>query len=268
MKRLLIVMVACAGLVGATLLLAGCGPRTAVAKDKMLQQIDKLLGETDVQRKDVEQGIDKIKKGMDKLVEGKARAEVKRDLLVGQVKDLDEKMKDAKSSLATLNDYLKSGQPKEIAGKTYSPDELKKLADRVVAAYKNLDTQKEGIEKARSILDGAVTRLDDRHKEGIERLAALESKLKEIDAEVVALKSLKDAAEAMGDVDKTVADNFASIEKKVTDLQVNVKTQLKVDEEKWKTVSASKDIDDVGKVVAETKGSQDTLNEISKILGK
>jgi peptidoglycan hydrolase CwlO-like protein len=270
-KRGVVVLAACVALAVAGYLVvtsAGCGPRAQVAKDKMMDQIDQLLGKTEVQRKEAQNGIDDMKKAIDKLLEGKVKAKVQSDQLADQLKTIDDKISDAKTTLATLQEYIKADKPREIAGKTYSPDDLNKLAKRVIEAEKNLETQRTGVQHAKEILDTAVTTLDARQREGQERLEALNSKLKEVDAEMVALKSLKDAAAVMGDTDTTLADKFADSEKKVNDLQVSVKTQLKMDEEKWNAANASKEVDDASKIVADVKGPQDTLNEIDKILGK
>jgi peptidoglycan hydrolase CwlO-like protein len=270
-KRWLAVLAACLVVVVAGLLVFtnfGCGARAQVAKDKMMSQIDKLLGETDVQRKEAQNGVDDMKKAIEKLREGKINARVRAEQMGDQLKGIDDKIADDKAALTKLQDYIKSAQPKEIAGKTYSTDELNKLARTVIDDEKNRETQREGVKHAKDILDKAADTLEARQEEGEKRLEALNSKLKEIDSEMIALKSLKEAAAVMGDADTTVADNFDKIEKKVGELQVSVKTQLKVDEEKWNSSTASKQVEDANKIVADVKGPQDTLSEIDKILGK
>jgi phage shock protein A len=270
-KRWLAVLVGCLVLVVAGSLVFtnfGCGPRAKVAGAKVMDQIDQLLGKTEVQKQQAQDGIADMKKAIDKLREGKIKAKVQADQLGDQIKTLDDKIADAKTTLATLQDYIKSGQPKEIAGKTYSQDDLNKMARTVIDAEKNLQTQRDGYKHAKDILDQAVATLEGRQKDAEERVATLDTKMREIDAEMVALKALKDSAAVMGDADSTLSDKFAENEKKVNDLQVSVKTQLGVDQEKWNESTASKAVDDASKIVADVKGPQDTLNEIDKILGK
>jgi chromosome segregation ATPase len=270
-KRWLVVLVGCLALVVAGSLVFtgfGCGARGKVAGAKVMDQIDQLLGKTEVQRQQAQDGIADMKTSINKLREGKIKAKVQADQMDDQIKTLDGKIADAKTTLATLQDYIKSGQPKEIAGKTYSQDDLNKMARTVIDAEKNLQTQRDGYKHAKDILDQAYTTLEGRQKDAEERVAALDTKMKEIDAEMVALKALKDSAAVMGDADASLSDKFAENEKKVNDLQVSVKTQLGVDQEKWNEATASKAVDDASKIVADVKGPQDTLNEIDKILGK
>jgi chromosome segregation ATPase len=270
-KRVLVVLAGCLVLVVAGSLVFsnfGCGPRAEVAKNKVMDQIDELLGKTAVQQQQAKDGIADMKKAIEKLREGKIKAKVQADQLGDQLKTLDDKISDAKSTLATLQDYIKADKPKEIAGKTYSQDDLNKMARTVIDAEKNLQKQRDGYKQAKDILDTAVTTLETRQKDAEDRVATLDSKMKEVEAEMVALKALKESAAVMGDTDTTLADKFAENEKKVNDLQVSVKTQLGVDQEKWNEATASKAVDDASKIVADVKGPQDTLNEIDKILGK
>ena len=55
--------------------LAGCNARTEVAKDKVLAQVDALLGEIDVEKKKAEIGIRKMEAGLDEIKKGKIDAD-------------------------------------------------------------------------------------------------------------------------------------------------------------------------------------------------
>jgi len=113
----------------------GCGARVEVAKDKVKQKIDSLLGTMDVKRKEIELGISGLKEGIDGLRKAKIKAQVATEQLGRQAFPQEEKLASMDSALKTLRGHLEGDKPVEIAGKTYSPAELKELADRVPGHY-------------------------------------------------------------------------------------------------------------------------------------
>jgi hypothetical protein len=66
----------------------GCGARAEVAKDKVLAQVDALLGEIDVKRKEAEIGIRDMDTGLDQLKKGKIEA---REALKQNLEEIDAK---------------------------------------------------------------------------------------------------------------------------------------------------------------------------------
>ena len=152
MKKLLVLL-----LVG---LLVGCGARGEVAKEKLLARIDSLLGEMDVKRKEISLSVTALKDGIDGLRRAKIKAQVKQDQIKRLGTPLEEKRNSIDTTLIQLRDYLASGEAVEIGGKTYSPSELTAMADKVLAARKEIVIQIESFEKSQANLQQGIDSLD------------------------------------------------------------------------------------------------------------
>jgi chromosome segregation ATPase len=267
MNRLLscVAVVACAAV--ALAVLHGCGARTEVAKDKVLKKIDNLLGETEVQKKEVELAIKNMDRAIDELTKGRITATVKAERASAQLAETEGKIADAKGSLGKLRGYLDVATEVEIGGKTYTHEQVRAMADKVVQAHKALSAQAETLKGTRDRLNTIAATLKTREDEARDKQARLKSQLREIETELVALNTYKDAAAAAGDAEVTFADNFAELEKKVNNLQDRVKAEVRLEDEKWKVTDAKKDLESAEAIISATKGSSDTISEIDKILG-
>jgi chromosome segregation ATPase len=264
MKRLII----CLALLG-IYPLSGCSeatkPRVEVAKDKILAQVDALLGEVDVKHKAVENAMKTLGDGIDKLKKGKIEAKVRVAKVGEQVIDLDQKIAEADKALGRLRDYLKEEKDVEISGKTFTPAQLKEMADKTISARKSLSTQVEALRQSKDRLENVASTLEAREKESSQKIGVLKQQLDEIDAKVLALKSIKEASTISGN-DTSV--DFASVEKDVRSLSTKVDVELAYHDEKWKDAASANDKDVLESVVRDTSTSDDTLSEIEKILGK
>ena len=107
-----------------------------VAKDRLKEKIDSLLGSMDVKRKEIEIGVNGLKEGINGLRKAKIKAQVCADQIQRQAMPQEEKLASMDTALKTLRVHLEAAKPVEIAGKTYSPQELKDLASRVLTARK------------------------------------------------------------------------------------------------------------------------------------
>ena len=260
MKRFLVVLVA-------LVFAVGCGARAEVAKEKLLKRIDSMLGEMDVKRKEIGISVTALKDGIDGLRKAKIKAQVKQDQIKRQSAPLDEKLKSVDATLAKLRGWRASFPTTPLRGKTYSPEELKAMADKVLRARKELVAQVEGFQKSQASLQKVVDSLGRKQGEYQQRLSRLESQIAEIDSKSIALKAMQDASAAMGESDKTLAANIDGLEEKVNDLYADVEASLLSEDEKWNETEATAQIDAVDAFVAATQDSTDTLSEIDKILG-
>ena len=254
----------CLLLITATLL--GCGARAEVAKEKLLSKIDSILGEMDVKRKEIEISVDAFEEGIDGLRKAKIKAQVKQDQIGRQVAPLEQKLKEIDASLSSLREHLASGEAAEIGGKSYSPDELKAMGDKLLAARKELVKRIGGYESSKESLQKVVDSLERKQTEYQQRLARLESQIAEIDSKTVALKAMKDASAAMGESEKSMAENVDDLEAKVNDLYADVEVELLTEDGKWNADETTAEIDAVDAFIAATQEPTDTLAEIDKIL--
>ena len=249
-----------------TVTLVGCGDRAEVAKEKLLSKIDSILGEMDVKRKQIESSVDAFKEGIDGLRKAKIKSQVRQDQIARQVAPLELKLKELDTSLGTLRDRLASGEAAEFGGKTYSPDELKVIGDKLLAARRQLVDQIGGYEKSKVSLQKVVDTLERKQSEYQQRLNNLENQIAEIDSKTVALKAMKDASAAMGKSEESMAQNVDALEDSVNDLYAEVEGELLGEDEKWNAEEATAEINSVDAFIAATQKPTDTLAEIDKIL--
>src|SRR5260370_13481639 len=94
------------GLSAALCFIPGCGAKVEVAKEKLLKEIDGLLGEVEVQRKEVELGITKMGQAPDELGKNRINCQVRAERLEKQIKAVEERIAEVDASLRTLRDYL------------------------------------------------------------------------------------------------------------------------------------------------------------------
>ena len=124
-----------------TVFLVGCGARAEVAKEKFLAKIDALIGKSEVRRKQIEIMIANHEKALQPLAEGKVRARVEAEQLQRKIDDVQQKITDAEASLKTLQGYLAEKMSVELAGKTYTVDDLNVQAKKVIEAHRTLTTE-------------------------------------------------------------------------------------------------------------------------------
>ena len=246
----------------------GCGARMEVAKDKVLKQIDYYLGETDVQKKEIEIAIKNMERAIEELTKGKIEAKVKLERLNSHTKEVEQREVDANNALVKLRDYLSADKSQVIAGKTYDTDKIQQMASEVISAKKSLSSELESMKRVQTILENAVVSLEKRQNSASNQLATLKNQLREIESESIALNSLKDAARIAGDNDSTLADNFRSLQTKINALHDKTKVGVIYEEEKWKVQDAKNSIDSVDKIISATKSSSDTVAEINSLLKK
>jgi chromosome segregation ATPase len=244
----------------AILLTAGCEARTQVAKQKALAQIDSLLGTIDVKRKEIELSVDALKDGLGGLRKAKITAQVKLDQLDRKAKPVEERLSTIDGTLKTLRDHLKSGTVVEIAGRSYSPDELKVMAQQVIAERKGAAEQLNGLRDSQVRLKKVVSTLERKQQDYEQKLSAIENRVAVIDASRIALTALKEAGEAMDGGDQGLARSVEKLEQKVTDLYAEVETELIFEDSKWND-SAGMDT-----FIAGVQKPADTIDAINKVL--
>jgi len=265
MKRAIVLV---GTLITALSLIPGCGVRVEVAKEKLLNEIDGLLGEVDIQRKEVELAIRKMAQATNELGKNKIKCQVQVQRLSKQVKAVEERIAEVDASLRTLRDYLARGKAVEIAGKTFTPDKLQDMAKRVIEARRNLVSEAESLERAKATITQAAEMLGHRYEAATSRLAAFKSQLKELDAQIVALDALKDAAKIAGTSNESFVDDLQDLQDKISGLHDKVQIELRWEEEKWKALDDQAEVESTDKIFATTRNTADTIAEIDRLVGK
>lgn len=243
--------------------IAGCGARTEVAKEKILTQIDSLLGEIDVKRKSVELAIGDLESGIDRLKKGRIEAQVRTKNVDEKIQAAESKIADADKALGRLRDHLKAEGDVELSGRTYTPEQLKEMADKTIAARKSLKGELDALVESKARLENVAASLKQREEEGVEKVTLMKRQMEEMETKALALRSIQEASQLSGG-DSTL--DFAKVEKEVQDLSTKIDVELTYHDEKWNEQAISNDQDVLESVIRETTTTTDTLDEIDAIL--
>lgn len=261
-----------AAAVGAMLCVGpGCGndmrARASVAKEKVLAKIDEMLGELDVKRKEVALSLQSAKEA----VAGMGKARIKTQVKVEQMDQKAQAMRDhvaqADTSLKKLRGYLEANQPVEINGKTYTPEALNRMAGQILEVRKGYVSQIAGLEKSQEALRQVAATAERNQGDYQKRISALEAQLTEIDAQMVAIRTMKEASSAMGGGNASFAENVSRLEDKVIDLLADTRAELTTQGSTWNVEEADREITSAEAFISATQPS-DALTEIDRILGK
>ena len=265
MRRFLLILALC--VIPATLVIYGCGSRGEVAKKKVLDRLDDMLGKMDVQRQEIDDGMKATKKAVEGVRKARITAQVKLDQIDEKVKPHEEKLAQCDQTLVRLRDLLKADQPADIAGKSYSVADLKDMAGKVIQARKDAEKQIDGFKIARDSMKKVVGDLSKQQQVLETRLTSLQGQVAKLDAEMSAAKAMKQASASMGDKDATLAANLDSLEEKVASLSGDVRAELQSESEKWSEAKTDKAISDVDAFIRDSQRPTDTVAEIDRILG-
>ncbi len=252
-------------------LLVGCGPRTAVIQDNIQKKIDGMIGELDIQYKEVEQGIEKMKKAKSELTRGKIKLDVLVERADAEAATIEGNIADAKSALGKVQQHLvaadESKEPVSIAGKEYDKAALNTMAQKVIKAYQDLEKKLVAQQTIRGTLATRRDQIAAMLATYDTKIEALESSKSQIDTNMTALKTLREASSIGGAADQTFGENFKELENKVADLSANLETELRFEDAQWNEATATTGAEAVETFIEATKTESDTIAEIDKILG-
>jgi len=247
---------------------SGCGgPRGEVAQKKMLDHLDDLLGKIDVQKAEIDGGIKAAKQGVEGIRKAKIKAQIQLEQIDEKVQPYEAKIGQCDQTLARLRDLIKADMPADIAGKSFSVADLNEMANKVIQARKDADSQIAGFKTARQNMQKLVADLTKTQHGFDARIANLQSQVAKLDAEMTAAKALKQASATMGDGTSTLASNLDDLEKKIATLAADVRGELQGEAARWSETKTDKSIDDVDAFIRDAQNSADTLAEIDRILG-
>ena len=239
-----------------------------VAKERVKEQIDSLLGSMDVKRKEIEISVNGLKEGINNLRKAKIRVQVSNEQIQMQARPVEEKLVNTDSALKALRGHLEAAKPVEIAGKTYNQEELKDLADRIIRARKVYVGQLDGFHSAETRLDKVASTLERKQLDLQQHLSGIEGQLVVLDSNRIALEAMQKSAEAMGENDASLAQSLDHLQKKVNALYVDIEVDLRTEDAKWAEDLATKEIDATETLVAGLHNPHDTIAEIDEILAK
>lgn len=251
--------------------LSGCSDSTQARVDvvtkKMVDKIDDALGKMDVQKAEIDNGIKSAKLAVDGVRKAKIKAQVSLGQLDEKVRPHQENVAKCDETLAKLRDAIKADGPADFGGKTYSVDELKGIAGKVIQARKDSEGQIKGFDTARQSLQKVVTTFTNRQQELEVRISKLQSTNSKLDAEMAAAKAMKQASSTMGDGTMSLMENLDELENKLASLSADVQGELAGESEKWSPAGTDQAISDVDAFIKSAQTPSDPVAEIDRILG-
>jgi chromosome segregation ATPase len=251
--------------------LAGCGARVEVVKEKVLGQIDALLGKMDVERKQIELAMKGLQSGVEGIRKDKIKAKVKRDQIKEESSSIDAQVAKVDTALKAIRPHLDSKDTSEvsieISGTKYTPAQIKSTAEKLIGERKRLGDKLSSVKTVENTLDQTFSALEKQQNDYQEKIKRLESKISQIDAQSIALKAKKEAAAAMAMGDDNLASSVKSLEDKVNGLLAEGIADLQSENERWNETMANKEIDNLDATISKFSTPSDTASEIDKILG-
>lgn len=242
--------------------------RVDVAQKNVLEKLDDMLGKMDVQKAEIDNGIKSAKQAAEGVRKAKVRAQVQLDQLTEKVRPFEDKLAACDGTLAKLREALATDMPATFAGKTYSVDDLKTMAGKVIAERKKAEAEINGFKTAREAMTKQVALLTETQQKIETKIATLQSQVARLDAEITAAKAMKQASAAMGDAGVSLADNLDELEKKIATLSGDARAELASETDRWNSSPTEKAISDVDAFIRDSQTPGNTIDEIDAILGK
>lgn len=260
-----------ASVVSGLFCLSGCSDSTQARVDvvtkKLTDKIDDALGKMDVQKAEIDNGIKSAKQAVDGVRKAKIKAQVSLGQLDEKVRPHQDNIAKCDETLAKLRDAITADMPADFGGKTYTVDELKDIAGKVIQTRKESEGQVKGFDTARQNLQNVVTTISNRQQELEGRIAKLQATNSKLDAEMAAAKAMKQASSTMGDGSVSLMENLDELENKLVSLGADIQGELAGESEKWSSAGTDTAINEVDAFINSAQTPSDPVAEIDRILG-
>jgi len=248
-------------LLGASI--AGCGARMEVAKGKILEQIDSVLGATDVKRQEIELSLVKFEKGIEVVRRAKITAEVKRDQMGRKIESLSEQIQRIDKTLISMGTQLT--KEADTNSSKEKQETSKRSIDRLVRHRKDLSKQRQSFETVDKTLTTVHDSLAQRQSQYETRMAEINGMLSVIDAERIAFVTMKEAGQVMPSGDDSLALGLSKLTEDIDSLHGAIKIDLRMEEERWKEIEQQGNVDLVEDDLVNGQTTDDYLARIAEV---
>lgn len=244
----------------------GVNARLGVVADKALKKFDSMIGEMEVKKKEIDLQIKGLKQGITGINKAKIKSQVKLEEFSRKIEPLQGKLIEIDATLKKYQAFLVKNEPVELAGKTFTPEQLKVNATKLIAARKQFSEEIASYDKPMDELKKTGTGLEASQK-GLEaKLTTLQGLIAQIDTKMATVLALREAKTAMGDGTASLSENVATLEGKVNDLLGDIGSELASEGAIFDETKSIKHIDSIDSIISGAQGSKDTLSEINRIL--
>lgn len=264
MKRNLVLMALVPVLLSAVW--AGNRARTQVAVTKVVDRIDEMLGHLDVRRQEIDQAVVSLKGSLTDIRKARIRSQIKQEQLQEQTQPLSQRKAQIDEALTTLKTPLAEGTSAQLAGRTYSPSQVRQMVERLLQARRLCQQQLDGFQEVGQRLADVVTSLEGQEADCELRLAGIEQRLALCDVDRTAIQAMQGASQFLEDSAGGLPDRFRSAEAKVKELYAEVQAELGIRGARWNPRSSEREIGAVDDILAKTKSNSTLLAEVEAAL--
>ena len=249
----------------------GASARVGVAKDKVIKEIDKVLGELKVKRKEVQIAYDRISDASGNLREKRIEAQILMKRFNKDIEELQEEQSANKRNLKKLKPLLAESESSgevERNGKTITAAELTKLAENTMKKMERTETKLVHKKKMKGVFEKNLATLSANEETSKTQLAQLRDDLEEIDSKQEMLDSMKTDASLVSGQGTSINDEFEKLSEQVGELMTKVDTQVAIEEAKLEDrmddiTAAPADIDEL---FADDSNVSETMSKLDKWL--
>lgn len=245
--------------------IVGCGARMEIAKETILEQIDSVLGATDVKRKEIELSLVKFEQGIEVVRRAKITAEVKRDQMGRKMESLSDQIQRIDKTLTSLGTQLVKESEADSSGE--KQESSKRSIDRLVRHRKDLSKQRQSFATVDKTLTTVHDSLAQRQAQYETRLAEINGMLSVIDAERIAFVTMKEAGQVMPSGDDSLALGLSKLTEDIDSLHSTIKIDLRMEEERWKEIEQQGNVDLVEDTLVNGQTTDDYLARIAEVTG-
>lgn len=262
----------CAGLLAVAVV--GCGPQLTVAKDNMVEWVNRQLGELDVKRVEIEQRIASANTGLKSLRTSRVTADVKIKQIEDDIAPIDAQLTKIKTAMENVRTDLKQVQSTSTAieknGEKFTQEKLTGIANDLVAKYKKEMKAKERKETQRTQLKKIQSALAAKEADFSKKLDQMKEEQENIKDMVAEVKSFRSAAASLGDADVSIDENFTKLRDDMTDFKGKLEVVLRTEAGEFDDAAKSMEkVDAAEKYIEATENSKvDAVSTLDDILGK
>lgn len=262
---------------GAAILISnGCGgvsDRVSVVADKALKEIDKLIGDLDVQRKKVERQYNEVQEATRNVGEEHVRFEVKYKRAVANQEKLASDKASVMKNLKKLKELL--GEAEESGTVTRNDREITKaelstMATEQLQKLKNINAQSKQSETTVALLKKNVDSLAKQKQVSKGQIDKLNGLIEKIDGQIETLKAQR-VAESIVSPSKDINTGFDELQASVDKLSEDLEVQIAVTDEKLeqRLMELESSLDgpaDIETILEDKDDVSTTMSEIDKAL--
>jgi chromosome segregation ATPase len=250
------------------ILVSGCGgARYEVAKDNAIRKLDELLGAMAVKRKEIDLSL----RGLNEMVAGLKRAKLKAqanaDELSRKAEPSEVRLREIDETLARYRDLLAKNESVTLGGKSYSPEDLRSNADKLIQGRKATAAAVATFQKSKNELQKVVDGLTDKQRSVQSKIDSMKLALGQIDSQMVAVKAIQEAKASTGDPDVTLTSAVTNLEQEIVTLGGEIDLILGDETTGFDEDSTNNELAKLDALVRATGTPADTVADIDAIIG-